>query len=669
MSRLRLKTLFFLLLSLLLAGFMVFAWVAWHQIERLRVNSPLYQQIIQSKDLIADVLPPPAYIVEANLLAHSLVLEPEQSASATIERLRQLEREFAERNDVWRDAALPSGLSSVIQTQSRPAGEAFFTQLRQNLVPAIENKDPVKAQQALIDMQSAYIQHRSAVDDIVTQATAMHKALEADAAQKSQTGAWWLAVIFVLVSLICLGAATALGIGLFNLLGGDPADTLAVINRLADGDLRRWHLEAKPGSLLAGIEAVTRKMTQVMQGIDETNREVGQSIFQVVTVSKQIADASMDQQREAQAVTQATDGLRQVLSSVQGLAQESQDHTQKAAQLAQQGLEHMGQIRDTMGAAVDKVLGSEASMRELAAATSEIHSIVSSIKAIADQTNLLALNAAIEAARAGEQGRGFAVVADEVRTLATRTSEATAQITQIVGGLNTKVDGTLLTMCQVAEVVTQVQTRTDDSGESINQIAVAAQESKRASDSILRAAHAQLQQLADLDKRLEQLFATLKDSGATLNVTNTISNSLHNTVNELQKRIAYFKFDAKSQDEHPNNKRAHQRLRNSLLVMACLPGGDKVAGVTKDFSLGGMKLAMPVDLGAKNHDLLELEVKPPANKLQGYLEQPPIFLRGRVVRISKEGSEVHYGISFDAIAPEQNKELEWVQRYYTANAT
>jgi methyl-accepting chemotaxis protein len=668
MSQLSLKSLFALLTGVLLAGFVSFGLVAWSELDRLRVNGPLYQDIVRSKDLIADVLPPPAYIIESSLMAHELVLGTAKDPQAHIARLRQLESEFTTRYTFWDKEPLPKNLQQPLQREAKPAGEAFFAALNSQLLPALAAGDKETAQQHLQNMQQHYLAHRAAVDTVVATAITLNQTLEKQAqADTTQAGVTML-LIFALASLLCLGAAWALGRRILRILGGEPSDTLAIVARLAEGDLRRWDLSPPPGSLLAGIEAVTEKMTQVMQGIDETNREVGQSIFQVVTVSKQIADASGDQQREAQAVSQATEGLRQVLGKVQQLAQDTQGYTQSAAELAQQGLGAVGQIRDNMGAAVDKVLGSEASMRELAAATSEIHTIVSSIKAIADQTNLLALNAAIEAARAGEQGRGFAVVADEVRTLATRTGEATAQITQIVGGLNTKVDGTLLTMCQVAEVVTQVQARTDDSAASIQKIAQASQDSKRASDSILDASLAQLQQLGDLDKRLQQLFATLKDSGATLNVTNTISNSLHNTVNELQNKIAYFRFDPKGADSHPNNKRAHQRLRNSLLVLANVPGGEKVAGVTKDFSLGGMKLAMPVDVGAKNHDLLELEIKPPANKLQGYLEQPPIHLRGRVVRISKEGTEVHYGISFDSIAPAQNKELEWVQKYYLGSA-
>ena len=172
-----------------------------------------------------------------------------------------------------------------------------------------------------------------------------------------------------------------------------------------DGDLRQRPQNPPVGSILAAFGNLTDKINRVLQGIDSTNREVGQSIYQVMSVSKQISQVSTDRQRGADLVNQTTEGLVTGLNRVRHLVADTQSRTQNAAQKAQQGQNAVSQIRTHVAQTVEKVLHSESCMRELAAATGEIHSIVSSIKAIADQTNLLALNAAIEAARAGTRPR------------------------------------------------------------------------------------------------------------------------------------------------------------------------------------------------------------------------------------------------------------------------
>ncbi len=670
MSQLSIKTLFTLLMSLLLLGLAGFGGGAWSVLEDLRVNGPLYNNIVRGKDLVADILPPPAYVIESNLLAHQLVLATSPERSTLIQRLGALEGEFKSRYAFWREQPLDAPIQALLQGAAQQSGRDFFAVLNSQLMPAAQNGQTEQAREALYRMQEHYNDHRSAVDQLVTLASQYNQVQEETATEHLASGKLFAAAIFLVVYSLCLASAYWLSRRILAIIGCEPQEALRLVQQLAKGDLHYRQVLASPGSLLDGVQDVTAKMTQVMQRIDQTNREVGQSIFQVVSISKQIADDSQHQRQESACVSQATQSLRQSLGDVQDMAQSAQIHTRTASELARDGMQAMVKIRDQMELAVDRVLGSETSMRELAAATGEIHSIVSSIKAIADQTNLLALNAAIEAARAGEQGRGFAVVADEVRTLATRTSEATAQITQIVGGLNAKVDSSLLTMCQVAEAVTTAQSRTEANGEAINHIASAADASRLASSKIFDAAQEQLQKIGELDNHLGKLFTTMRAHETTLKVTDTISNSLHNTVNQLQEKIGFFKFEsAVSEDLHHNNKRMHQRLRNSLLVTVMAGGNSPVAGVTQDFSLGGMLLVTPVDLGVHKRDLIHLEVKPPANQLEGYLNQSAIQLRGRIVRATRQGPEFHYGVSFDGVAPSQQRDLEILQAYYLRAAS
>ncbi|RZA01535.1 MAG: hypothetical protein EOO68_10330, partial [Moraxellaceae bacterium] len=486
MGHMSLRQLFGLLTGFILFAFCLFSGFAWMRMEQLQISGPIYQAVVQGKDLVADILPPPAYIIEANLLAHQLPLASSSEQKVIIGQVDQLRRDFLARNQYWQQQNIPADIKSLLSVASAPA-ERFFNSLTGRLASAMQAEDAARAVEALKDMQTDYTAHRQAIDKLVLQLAVVNKEMEAQAAQTVTSTRWQLGWMFLAIAILCLAAAQWARVKVIKLVGGELSTALYWVGRLSEGDLRERPVNSVQGSLLAAFGNLTDKINSVLQGIDSTNREVGQSIYQVMSVSKQITQVSVERQRGADLVNHTSQSLVAGLGRVKHLVEDTQLSTQNAANRAQQGLNAVSQIRMHVAQTVDKVLNSETSMRELAAATGEIHSIVSSIKAIADQTNLLALNAAIEAARAGEQGRGFAVVADEVRTLATRTGDATAQITQLVSGLNSKVDATLLTMCQVAEVVTQVQTYTDENDESISEIARSAQQNHAASSEILQA--------------------------------------------------------------------------------------------------------------------------------------------------------------------------------------
>lgn len=666
MGHMSLRQLFGFLTGFILIAFCFFSGFAWMRMEQLQVNGPIYHAVGQGKDLVADILPPPAFIVEANLLAHQLTFVTSSEQASLLAQLEHLQRDFVTRNQFWQKQDIAAQSKSSLTAAQVPA-ERYFNSLTGRLIPAIKAGESARAADILKDMQSDFVAHRHMIDALVEHLSEDNKQVESQAAESIADSRWQLGGLFLLISVLCFAAAQWARIKALGLIGGELSAALYWVGRLSEGDLREQPKGSKAGSILAAFGHLTDKINSVLQGIDGTNREVGQSINQVMAVSKQISQLSNNQQQEAELVNQTTHQLQDGLNRVKHLAEDTQVRTQFAAERAQIGLSAISHIRANVGQAVEKVFNSEASMRELATATGEIHSIVSSIKAIADQTNLLALNAAIEAARAGEQGRGFAVVADEVRTLATRTGEATAHITQLVGGLNAKVDATLLTMCQVAEVVTQVQKHSDENDASVSEIAQTAQRNHAASREILLATDEQLRHVTLLNSQISGLFAALKKNDTTLKVTATISSALEKTVADLQAKIGFFKFIPLTlEDPHPNTKREHPRLRNSLLVMAGRPGMEKIQGVTADFSLGGMRLVLPTDLGAKKQDSIELEIKPPASQLKGYLSQPTIKLSGRIVRLHQEGEEIHLGITFEGLNIDQQKELELVQSFYLA---
>lgn len=215
---------------------------------------------------------------------------------------------------------------------------------------------------------------------------------------------------------------------------------LAVTQRVADGDLTQ-HIQAESsdevGELLRSVDGMSTHLRSMIGEIDAGIRGLAESAHKLSMASDAVAASSGTQSQSAtlmaSAVEQMTASIQQVAEHAQScrsLAENSGTVSDSGSEVINQAISSMAMIADTVNKSAEAVL-------HLGNESKEISQIVNVIREIADQTNLLALNAAIEAARAGEAGRGFAVVADEVRKLAERTSLSTTEITRMVDDIQT----------------------------------------------------------------------------------------------------------------------------------------------------------------------------------------------------------------------------------------
>lgn len=666
MKRLSLKQLFILVAGVLVLGFLSFGLFAFIQFEKLSVNGPIYKKIIDGKDLVADILPPPLYVIEANLVAHSMLVESSSTKIKTYQQqIQTLKNDFIKRESYWAASSLNPSLAKIVKNELIPTGNDFFNTIESTLSDVDSS---ITNDQRLVKLQqidTAFNKHRDVVDKLVSLANSYNQNLEKNADQDLSNNSRLLIGIFLVSLIVSVTVALRASVNIRTQLGAEPAVAHEYVSHIANGNLRAQSSNTVPqNSLMANIISMQLKISDIVYGIDTISKEMTQSIFHIALTSKEISQSTDTQTQETVAVDRATKDLSNVLVSVREITEHARLKTHDVEQRAEAGLRSLSEIITQMDVAVESVSASESSVKSLASAGIEINSIVASIKTISDQTNLLALNAAIEAARAGEQGRGFAVVADEVRTLAIKTGDATVVIQRIVDDLNQKIQTSLNAMTNVSAAVKLTQSKAQQNGDAIKEMANEARESSQYSLQIASISEEQIHKIGMLDHQLQKLFNAMKSNFSTLDFIASISAALHRAVDSLQDKIKFFQFDAiATQYQIDNEKREHKRLLNSLFLTVYF-NDEQIFARTKDFSLGGLSFITRVTTRLQKGDLIDVHIRPPASQVDGFFSERGFEVKGRVVRDSIENNEHIYGISFEELTPTAQSELKDIIKFY-----
>ena len=336
---------------------------------------------------------------------------------------------------------------------------------------------------------------------------------------------------------------TLLSRNILRTLGGDPAYATQITRQIAAGDLTT-PVNCEHGdntSLLAGIKDMQTTLGTMIGGIVQDAQQVSTAADQLLRASEEVADRARQQSDAASAMAASVEEMAVSISQVTDNAREAHGLSQEAGQLSEQGTGIIHNAATEMRKISDAVQASSTTIEELGRQSDQITSIVNTIREIADQTNLLALNAAIEAARAGEQGRGFAVVADEVRKLAERTSLSTTEIAGMVNKIQAGTRNAVASMeAGVAQVATGVELA-GKAGDSINQIREGSNRVSNVVNDITNAIREQGAASNQIAHNIEQIAQMSEESAAAVSHTasaarhlQTLSHSLHDAVSRFR---------------------------------------------------------------------------------------------------------------------------------------
>lgn len=550
---------FTFLIGLFAFGFIIYGGWSFKTLNEIMVNGPIYQRIIQSKDLIADILPPPEYIIESYLITLQLSeTDNTGEQDRLIERLNKLKEEYDERHRFWLKEELEGDLFETLINQAHPQALNFYDIAFNAYIPAMKKLDRDAAMQAMNRMKGAYEIHRTAIDKVVELAGKRYQVDEEGAKARTQSASQLLLAILVVSLGSAMAVATTILRGLLTRLGGEPEYAVKIAHAIADCNLN-INIETHSGdntSLLAAMKAMQSSLALTIGNVNNSVDKLERAAARLTHTTGLVGGNNLHQQEVSHSIAAAmeemTSTVVEITSTMEELSASSTqiaEHSSSVVDIANHTLENSKKGSDSMQQLLIRMgdirTGNQNSLKEiveLGAKSKEISKVMEIINAIADQTKLIAFNAALEAASAGESGRRFGVVAAEIRRLADSVTDSTNEIEDKIQEIQGSISRLVITSEKETSTIDAGMEASADTARNLDDLVDAASQTSSAAQQISLSTQQQKTANSQVVLALREIVTASAHTAQSIRSITEIGNEMNEMSHELSELVKRFKL-------------------------------------------------------------------------------------------------------------------------------
>lgn len=548
--------------------FLVGTFVSGAAINRIRFGGPIHTQNQNINDLLADILPPPSYIIEPYLEVTRIHLDPAYLGDGQA-HLKTLRTAFNDRYQYWSQSDLAPALKAQLQKDARQSAEGFWREMEENFLPAIARGDSVAANKSYARLSQAYFNHRASIDQLVKDSNVESQKIKA----RANADLSFAIATMIVIALLMLGAIGFAAWYVSRRVVAPLADTANAMQSMASGDysVRLDGVERRDeiGSMVASVEvfraaahakiedekAQALVVSELASGLkalaagnlnhaitvrfddryEALRSDYNDAAKELALVIGQVSQAANSVNTGSSEISVASDDLarrtEQQAATLEETAAALNNVTAAVRQTAANAIMVSGTVSTThsdASAGAKIVVDVVSAMGDIEKSSQEIATIIGVIDGISFQTNLLALNAGVEAARAGDAGKGFAVVASEVRALAQRSADAAREIKELIA--------------KSTGMVTRGVSLVDQTGRMLETILDKVAEIHPLVQEISSSAEVQASSLGQINAAVNDIDRMTQQNAAMVEESTAAANSLSTEASQLTQLVSHFQI-------------------------------------------------------------------------------------------------------------------------------